>query len=708
MQAALYDLSAKRIASATGPNSSFAVCQRVLRACHELVFGDPPQRPTGPYGSSSLPSSSDPILLLPRRRKRVKTQVVPAFIGIGLALAGAPALPMLTAVAGEMALEQGRVDHEGHDLRSLQQEEAAAGSSTPPLKSPEEEVESPALMENGDSSPATPDSSMAPSSSMPLVFAAKTHPSLPLHLLDFPRSRASVDPLGQMDSLPSSAPSHSSPSLPSTAFSRHRPSPAHSVDATLHRYDLPAQAELLRSHYCRSELRFLLALEAIANRLLVVPRPARVSALRAELTALNHALPAEVCMPLWCASADAPSPRGVPEPHHRIVRIPPGESVVLNSAERAPYVLMLEVLTGDLDFNPLKRANKDVLKKIVSKELEKKGSSTAMTTFAPGTGAIRTGNAPANRNASLEDDTGPPPVRSVKFASPDTNVAPPTPTDDEEVDLVEQLYGAAPLAAHAVADLSESIVLPPAPKNRDLEAVAWSRSAGVSAPGTPNLEQGNPLGDGGGGLSMQEYSERMRTAGVMLAQLNAGITEPVSIAGPSPAPGAAPKGPVHPSLRPGAAAASGKSRLSPVQAGVIRDRIMQEMLDLEKERMARMRETHVGSSASRSLATARLGNAEAAGKTTEDENIILRELDKSDPSAAVFSESWAAKKARIRQASPYGHLGESLRATRRYHRTERHTCSVVGPLLVHRQDWRRSSSGAACDTSDPGLPQDLD
>lgn len=43
-----------------------------------------------------------------------------------------------------------------------------------------------------------------------------------------------------------------------------------------------------------SQVQFLLGLETIANRLLVVPRPARVSALRAELTNLNHKLPAEV------------------------------------------------------------------------------------------------------------------------------------------------------------------------------------------------------------------------------------------------------------------------------------------------------------------------------------------------------------------------------------------------------------------------------
>ena len=42
------------------------------------------------------------------------------------------------------------------------------------------------------------------------------------------------------------------------------------------------------------KIQFILALENICNRLLVVPKPARVSALRAELTALNHLLPAEV------------------------------------------------------------------------------------------------------------------------------------------------------------------------------------------------------------------------------------------------------------------------------------------------------------------------------------------------------------------------------------------------------------------------------
>lgn len=86
--------------------------------------------------------------------------------------------------------------------------------------------------------------------------------------------------------------------------------------------------QLLRSNYFRSEMQFILALVDIATRLVIVPKPARLSALHAELTLLNHNLPAEICMPLWC-------PATVEKPyHHRIVRISPTDAVVLNSAER--------------------------------------------------------------------------------------------------------------------------------------------------------------------------------------------------------------------------------------------------------------------------------------------------------------------------------------------------------------------------------------
>ncbi|KAG1242347.1 hypothetical protein G6F68_016231 [Rhizopus microsporus] len=101
---------------------------------------------------------------------------------------------------------------------------------------------------------------------------------------------------------------------------------------------------LLRSNYFRSEIQFVLTLLDIATRLVIVPKEARMSALHAELTLLNHNLPAEICLPLWCpATTDKPY-------HHRVVRISPSDAVVLNSAERAPYLLMIEVLDDELSF----------------------------------------------------------------------------------------------------------------------------------------------------------------------------------------------------------------------------------------------------------------------------------------------------------------------------------------------------------------------
>lgn len=101
-----------------------------------------------------------------------------------------------------------------------------------------------------------------------------------------------------------------------------------SEQKTLSKLSLENRKILLRSNYFRSEMQFLLALVDIATRLVIVPKEARMSALQAELTLLNHNLPAEICLPLWCpATTEKPY-------HHRIVRISPSDAVVLNSAER--------------------------------------------------------------------------------------------------------------------------------------------------------------------------------------------------------------------------------------------------------------------------------------------------------------------------------------------------------------------------------------
>ena len=406
-------------------------------------------------------------------------------------------------------------------------------------------------------------------------------------------------------------------------------------------------------------------------------------------------------MPMWCPSSDTPRPgNGVSQPHHRIVRIPPGESVVLNSAERAPYLLLMEILNDDLDFDPARRTNKEVLKRIVAKENERKGASRELISF----------NTTPHRYKSVPDPiTAPDSVLGEEIAD-EPNVVPPTPlsgldmsSEEEEIDLVEQLYGANQSLRQPI-DLSESIVLPPAPKNRDLDMVAWSRSSSIPpSPSTDQIASLNipptsallPVTRGSlppsrgystprimdspatAVLSLDEYSERMRTAAVMLAQLNANLVReyitPMPISSsipvnanppeiPSSASGslswipgsnwlgnssgqASSGGPLHPSLTGGqlenagaTPAAATRMRVQHSEAAAIRDRIMAEMLALEEERMERMRENREGEG------MMRIGDVNG-GMKSEDEGIIRRELNKADPSAIVFSESWATKKA---------------------------------------------------------------
>jgi phosphatidylinositol 4-kinase B len=103
----------------------------------------------------------------------------------------------------------------------------------------------------------------------------------------------------------------------------------------LEEYGSERQKRLLKGNYFHSEMQFLLALQDISTRLIIVPREARQSTLRAELTLLNHNLPAEICIPLWCpATTEKPY-------HHRVVRISPVDAVVLNSADRVPIFLLL-------------------------------------------------------------------------------------------------------------------------------------------------------------------------------------------------------------------------------------------------------------------------------------------------------------------------------------------------------------------------------
>lgn len=329
MQSALRDLAPTR---KTNPGP-FLICQRILSRCHEIIFGDTPDQSHSPYGSLAASSSNSSKATKTRQPKslRVNAHAGAALIGMGVMLA-APGMSGLSDLAGGWAVRQGRrpldddegrarveVDKSGgSDGRQLDRHNGggvgknaaeddwdSAGEEYATTSSPkhyqQQITTSPAL-----SGPTTQNMARA-STTVPNLYSPSTahqvsSPNLSRSTTPQPKG---TDPFSQLPSTTPSSTSH--PSTPSRHQPYHSvPELAHSngrlihtdrapaPEALLSAYSIDTQRQLLRSHYCRSEIRFLLLLEDISNRLLVIPKPARVSALRAELTGLNHNLPAEV------------------------------------------------------------------------------------------------------------------------------------------------------------------------------------------------------------------------------------------------------------------------------------------------------------------------------------------------------------------------------------------------------------------------------
>jgi hypothetical protein len=254
MQASLQDL-------AKSPNTqSFLVCQRTLHRCHEIIFVDWPPLTSGPYVGMGLSFHSR------FARRKVKSRLEPALVGISLVLAGTPAMPRLTQVMGEVALQQGRADDDGRDLRSFEADgELGQGVPTNPDLCEDDDNASDEMPDNesareSEEAPSNDvDSKITPTTSIPrrrgTIVAAQTSPSL-VRLRNMHRSRLSEDPLDQFGPSPParvSSPYQSSPSIPSSQ-SPLRQNGMSVADTLLQRYDLQSQSHLLRSQYCRSEV----------------------------------------------------------------------------------------------------------------------------------------------------------------------------------------------------------------------------------------------------------------------------------------------------------------------------------------------------------------------------------------------------------------------------------------------------------------------
>lgn len=86
-----------------------------------------------------------------------------------------------------------------------------------------------------------------------------------------------------------------------------------------------------------NEQRFISSLIQVAKRIAIVPgKESRQRALHAELDLIDHNLPAEVCVSLWCNDDTLG--------HCRVCRIPATEGTILNSAERVPFLVFIEVV----------------------------------------------------------------------------------------------------------------------------------------------------------------------------------------------------------------------------------------------------------------------------------------------------------------------------------------------------------------------------
>lgn len=135
----------------------------------------------------------------------------------------------------------------------------------------------------------------------------------------------------------------------------------HDADRRVNMYKKPPTFSNLRKtlqvNYSKKETDFMMSLQNISLRLSQVPKEARLSALRAELSIINdNILPSEIDIPQLL-----PITSNKNKKYHKILRLSVNDACVLNSAERVPYLLYVEYLSDEIDFNPFSEQNQIIL-----------------------------------------------------------------------------------------------------------------------------------------------------------------------------------------------------------------------------------------------------------------------------------------------------------------------------------------------------------
>ncbi|KAF8466658.1 kinase-like domain-containing protein [Kalaharituber pfeilii] len=609
-QTYLHDLRANPQALA------FKTCRRISNKVQHIVFGSDEQ---------------------PKKREKIRENVLPVTILASLVL-GAIGLPAAAQYAAPLAIAQARKPQTSTrtitDAPMVKLSRSKTVGHSPTAR---QKKEKPPKLKTSEittiSSPVSPTRSMTPESSN--ASPIKSKPEIQSYSLANSR-RPSLNAISTLG-VPSK--NVASTSLPDLRMSRTITSPTIPTLNGLQKKKkerpiLPSlvpthkKIHMLRSNYFRSQTQFLTALEDISNRLVAVPKQARLSALRAELALLNNDLPAEVDIPVIC-------PATLREPqwkttHHRVVRVNPAEATVLNSAERVPYLLMIEVLRDDFDFDPEKEKNQTLIANMLVEESD--GNRRRIFDLSEAPRETFRGNSVDSSTDSVfepaKGDIGASPLlsefefESRRGSASDSTISPPP---------------------HHIPRLSSG-----ATTLATLSSIATPRSSELSnsrsgSPG-PKRPPFSPRGTGPEQSDLSALATHMRTAAHMLAQLDAS-----------------------------------SSKRPKDEVAAIKAKIIASMQTLEEESFffeetapvptfdAIMANAAADAAASEVVNAAQNREGGESPKTAfnvqagvarmendQKTSGVERKADRDDPSAATFGEEWTAKKERIRKSSPYG------------------------------------------------------
>ncbi|KAH8673953.1 phosphatidylinositol 4-kinase PIK1 [Xylariales sp. PMI_506] len=613
-QTYLHDLSS------TPQAESFRICRRVYNKVQHIVFG-----------------LSDPA-----RNEKIKENILPVTVLASFVLASI-GLPLLPQWAGPLAVAQARRTHADGDVISeashapkITRSQTVSPQTTRSkrrdvsrvMSMPPAAHEAALMNEQFPSSPRVAITRPTSSSS-----TAKPSPPLEVPKPDYVDSKllearlsSSSLPLPEIRSSPRAS------TRPATPASAHFPRPAESLSRrhSHHVKTLLSQAEmtttqkarLLRQNYFRCQTAFLTALEGISNRLVIVPKPARLSALRAELALIARDLPAEVDIPIICPPTLVDGSPAKSR-HHRIVRVNPAEATVLNSAEKVPYLLMVEILRDDFTFDSTSPDNQRLLATLLAEQGNRK------RIFDLSDASRVEANERILEPAAAEDK-----VDSVfEPTSGDLGSSPMLKPYDEEIESKKD--GKLPIRPLRLPSGTTTISTLSDLTTPRTSATSTSRSS--SPGGLRKMTLTNPRNNSVEQPDFSALATHMRTASQMLAQLEA---------------------------------TSGKRPRQEVAA--IRAKIIASMQNLEEQNFELKDDK--GPTFDMIIAKASVANAaadnvdvdvdvepalnESAGQARMENDAMTgglqRKGDRDDPSAAVFGEAWQLKKERIRKSSPYG------------------------------------------------------